>query len=391
MYNLKRQPYRNMAMIIIFAVIAATLFSAQYLGSGAGESLDRGMQWFGADLTVLPENSTAAGENSLLTGNPAMFFFSDAVVQKISRIPGIARTSPQILVATLAGASCCSDYLQIIAVDPEKDFTLSPWLRDNPGVILDKDGVIVGSRIEGNVNSALIFYGHAFHIAGRLEPTGMRGIDKAVFIRMEDAYSMADESGTKAVKPLLLSRGMVSSVLVQLDPGTSPADVGNAILKEIPGTRILTHDSLSRTVTRHLAGITLFLHYTTVVITAIFLPVLIFVSIILAREMKREVTIMGALGATKTLVLRLIIAEAFSSSIIGSFAGIGAALVVFVGFQDFIALSLDIPFSIPTPLDLISAAGSTLILMIVISGIASFYPTMRLLRSEAYGNIKVDE
>jgi putative ABC transport system permease protein len=202
---------------------------------------------------------------------------------------------------------------------------------------------------------------------------------------------MADESGTKAVKPLVLPPGMISSVLVQMDPGASSVAVEDAIIREVPDTRILTRASLSGTVTQHLAGITLLLHDITVIVTAIFLPVLVFVSVMLARDMKQELTILGALGATKAFVLRLILAETFSAALIGSLAGIGSALVVLFGFQDFIALSLNVPFSVPTAVDLLSAAGSTLVLTLVISGIASLYPTFRLLRSEAYGNIRTDE
>ena len=346
--NLTSRPYHTTAIIIIFSLIAATLFSAQYLASGAAESLDRGTHLFGADLTVVPAESTAVGEDSLLTGNPAMFFFNNDGFENISRIPGIARVSPEILVSTLAGASCCSDYLQIIALDPEKDFTISLWLKNNPGVTFGKDAIIVGNRIDGEVGSDLLFYGHVFHIVGKLEPTGMRGVDKVVFIRMDDAYTMADESWSKAAKPLVLSRGMVSSVLVQLEPGASPVVVGEVIRREIPGTRILTQDSLTGTVTRNLDGITRFLYYTAVVVTAVFLPILFYASIMLAREMKQEITLMGALGATKTFVVQLIFAETFSSSVIGTFAGIGAALIVLIGFQDFIAFSLKIPFSIPS-------------------------------------------
>ena len=91
---------------------------------------------------------------------------------------------------------------------------------------LDKDEIIVGSRIEGDIHSLLIFYGHSYHIVGRIEPPGMRSIEKAVFICMDDGHIMADESGTKAVKPLVLPPGMVSSVLVQLDPGASSIIVG---------------------------------------------------------------------------------------------------------------------------------------------------------------------
>jgi putative ABC transport system permease protein len=389
--NLISRPYHTMAIIIIFSLIAATLFSAQYLASGAAESLDRGTRLFGADLTVVPAESTAAGEDSLLTGNPAMFFFSNDGYENISRIPGIAKVSPEILVSTLAGVSCCSDYLQIIAVDPEKDFTMSLWLKNNPGVTFGRDAIIVGNRIDGDVGSDLLFYGHTFHIVGKLEPTGMRGVDKVVFIRMDDAYTMADESWSKAAKPLVLSRGMVSSVLVQLDPDASPVIIGDAIRREIPGTRIFTQDSLSLTVTRHLDGITRFLYYTAIVVTAIFLPILFYVSIMLAREMKQEVTLMGALGATKTFVVQLILAETFSSSVIGTFAGIGAALIVLIGFQEVIAYSLEIPFSIPSPVEIVYAAAITLTITLVISAIASIYPTMQLLRSELNSATNTDE
>ena len=124
---------------------------------------------------------------------------------------------------TLAGLSCCSDFLKIIAVDPEKYFTILPWLPDHTGITLHKDGIIVGSRIDGDVHSPIIFNGHTYPICGRIEPTGMRCFDEAVFIQIEDALVMADESGTKSVKPLVLPPGIVSSVLVQLDPGASPA------------------------------------------------------------------------------------------------------------------------------------------------------------------------
>jgi len=386
--NLARRPYRNGAVILIFALIAATLFSAQYLASAADESLGRGTQRVGADLTVVPEGATDAGENSILSGKPAMFFFSDDGFEKISRIPGVAKVSPEILVATLSGAACCSDYLQIIAVDPKNDLTLSPWLEANPGVILDKDAAIVGSRVDGDINSGLLFYGHSFHIAGRLDPTGMRGVDKAVFIQREDAYRMADESGQKAEKQLVLPRGMVSKVLVQLDEGASASGVGDGILREIPGTRVLTPVSLAGTVTRHLAGITRLLQGVTLAVTLLFLPVLLGISIVLSREIRQEITLLGTLGATKVFILRLILAESFSSSVIGGLTGIGAALVILIAFQDFIALSLEIPFGIPSVMSLLLDSGIAILLTVAIGGVVSLYPTMNLIRSESYRSIR---
>jgi len=336
---------------------------------------------------IVPENATAAGEESILAGSPAMFFFGTDTYSRITRIPGIAQASPEILVATLSGAACCSDYLQIIAVDPEHDFTLAPWLRSNPGVVLGKDAIIVGSRVEGEIGSPLLFYGHSFLIAGRLEPTGMRGVDKAVFIRMEDAYIMADESGQRAEKPLVLPRGMVSNVLVRLEPGASPSLVANAISRNIMGTRALTPASLAGTVTRHLEGITVLLHGAMLIATLFSLPALLGSSVLLARETKQEITLLGMLGATRVFILRLVLAEAFSASVIGSLAGIAGSAIFLIAFQDAVALALRIPFAIPSVPTLLVDSGSAFLLTILLGGLISLYPTVNLVRSETFRKI----
>ena len=103
--NLKNRPYRNLAILLTFAIIAATVFSAQYLVSGAEHGLDQGTLWMAADLIVVPEDYMSERENSLLTGSPSMFFFNDSSFEQISRITGVSGVSSQILIATLANQS----------------------------------------------------------------------------------------------------------------------------------------------------------------------------------------------------------------------------------------------------------------------------------------------
>ncbi len=386
--NLRNRPYRNLVLVMVFALIAASLFSAQYLAGGASECLDRGTGWLGADLIVVPADSTAAGEASLLTGRPSMFFFNSTGVGVINRIPGIARASPQILITSLSGQSCCSGYVQLIAIDPEKDFSLTRWMDTEYGMPLETDGIIVGSMVEGDTGSELRFYGHTFHVNSRLVPTGMRGIDSAVFMTMKDAAVMAAESAQNAEEPLMLPEGKVSWVLVQLGPGVSSADTAEAIRQQIPGTRVITPADLSGTVTGHLAGIMLILHYTAIAVTAIAVPALLIASVIFAREVNEEVSLLGMLGATRAFILRLVLAESFAASVIGTLAGIGAGAVALVSFQDFIAYSLEIPFSPPSFTALLTGAGWTLLLTIMLGGLLSIYPTIRILRSESYRKIR---
>ena len=94
-----------MAIICTFAIIGATLFSAQYLVSGAEYGLDQGTLRMAADLIVVQEDYTSERENSLLTGSPSMFFFNDSGFEQISHITGVYGASPQILIATLEGHS----------------------------------------------------------------------------------------------------------------------------------------------------------------------------------------------------------------------------------------------------------------------------------------------
>jgi putative ABC transport system permease protein len=110
-----------------------------------------------------------------------------------------------------------------------------------------------------------------------------------------------------------------------------------------------------------------------------------------AHERRREVAIFRALGATKAYVLRLMLAESFTLSVVGGLVGIAVSAGVMIFFQDFIATTLKIPLNIPSPLTVMIEVGSALILCIAIGGISSLYPAILVNRSEPYGMIRKGE
>jgi putative ABC transport system permease protein len=387
--NLTNHPYRNFATIFAFAFIAASLFSSQYLISGATTSLDTGMSRMGADVLVVPEEYAAAGQTIILAGQPSSFFFNDTAFEKISRIQGVAKASPQIYIATLF-ASCCAAPVQMIAIDPETDFTISTWLKRNPGITMGKDDIIIGSAIIQNVGNDLFFYGHTFHIVGILEQTGM-GVDNSVFVRFEDAYAMANESELKAVKKLTIPQGMVSAVLVKVDPGTSAEEVAHRIQDQVPETKTITPNGLLNTVNGQLGAITRLLNGVTLAVTIVSIPLLGFISAMVAHEQRKDMAILQAVGATKAFVMRLLLAESFFNAILGGLIGIGAAVVILVFFQDFIATSLKIPFIIPSLHDILVQGGTSLLLCAGIAAIASLYPAIFINRSDPYETIRKGE
>jgi putative ABC transport system permease protein len=387
--NLAHRPYRNIATVFIIAIIAGTLFASQYLMSGAEQSLDAGISRMGADILVVPERYAAAGQSVILTGTPTSFFFEDSVFEKVTRVQGVAKASPQIYIATLF-ASCCAAPVQMIAIDPESDFTISAWLKRNPGVVPGVDDIIIGSSVIQNVGRDLIFYGHTFHVVGILEKTGM-GVDNAVFTRFEDASVMANESGTKAVRKVTIPEGMISAVLVKVLPGASPAEVALEIQRQVPGTKTILPDGLLNAVSGQLSAVTRLLSGSTIAVTVVSIPLLGIISAMVADERRREVSLLRALGATRLFVVRLILAESFSLAIIGSFIGIGTAAAILVAFQDYIAYTLKIPFILPSPLALLAAGGGALLLSIGIVGLSSLYPVVLITSSEPYMAIRGGE
>ncbi|OPX65117.1 MULTISPECIES: FtsX-like permease family protein [unclassified Methanoregula] len=387
--NISNRPYRNIATIFAFACIAATLFSSQYLVDGAQESLDSGMSRMGADILVVPEEYAAVSQTIILNGQPSSFFFDETNLEKISRVSGVGKASPQIYIATLF-ASCCAAPVQMIAIDPENDFTISAWLKENPEMKLGKDEIIIGSAVIQNVGNDLMFYGHTFHVVGILKQTGM-GVDNSVFTRFEDAYVMADESELKAVKKLSIPPGKISAVLVKVEPGYSPQSVAQQIQENVPGTKTITPNGLLNTVNSQLAAIRHLLFGTTLAITLVSVPLLGFISAMVAHERRKEVAIIRALGAPKGFVIRLMLAESFSLAIIGGIIGIGAAALILVLFQDHIALSLKIPFIIPSVRALLVEGGTALLLCAGIGGISSVYPAILINRSDPYETIRKGE
>jgi putative ABC transport system permease protein len=388
--NLQNRPYRNIAVVLSFAIVAGTLFSALYLIGGARQSLENGLDRMGADIMVVPEKYAAASQSVILTGEPSTFFFNDTGFEQIAGLPGVTKASPEIYVATLFGQSCCAAGVQIIAIDPIRDFTIATWLKENPGVAMGKDDIIVGSAISGDIGSDLLFYGHTFHVVGRLARTGM-GLDMAVFTRIEDAYTMADESGVKAVQKLTIPPRMVSAVLVRIDPGVSPAAISDEIKQRVPGTRTLTPNGLLNAISGQLGAITWFLYGSAITVTAVSIPLMGSISAMVAYERRKEIAVIQALGAPRSFVMRLMLAESFSLAIIGALAGIGAATIILVGFQDFIAFTLKIPFTIPSLFTIALYGGSALLLSIIIGVIASLYPAYLINHSEPYETMRKGE
>jgi putative ABC transport system permease protein len=383
------RPVRNGALILAFAFIAASLFSGHYLLAGASDSVKSEITKLGADLIVVPANYTADSEAVLLRGEPSTFFFDDSVVPRIRNVSGVEQVEPQIFIASLT-ASCCSLPVQLIAIDPTQDFTIAPWLEQKREKPLGPDEIIVGSKIVAGGGTNLNFFGHSFIVAGKLDPTGT-GLDTSIFLRTDDAYKMANDSKVNAVKPLVLPQGVASAVLVRVNDAAEATNVSYRIVDQVPGTRVLTSSALVTTVSDQLAGITRILDLSALVATLVSLPLIALISLMVANERRREIGVLRALGATRSLIFRLILGESVIIAAIGGIIGIGSSWIILVLFQSYISVVTRIPLSIPAPSSLISISILTFVVTVAVGGLAALYPAVRSALMEPYEAIRSGE
>jgi len=383
------RPVRNGALILAFAFIAASLFSGHYLLAGASDSVKSEIAKLGADLIVVPANYTADSEAVLLRGEPSTFFFDDSVVPRIRNVSGVEQVEPQIFIASLT-ASCCSLPVQLIAIDPTQDFTIAPWLEQKREKPLGPDEIIVGSKIVAGGGTNLNFFGHSFIVAGKLDPTGT-GLDTSIFLRTDDAYKMANDSKVNAVKPLVLPQGVASAVLVRVNDAAEATNVSYRIVDQVPGTRVLTSSALVTTVSDQLAGITRILDLSALVATLVSLPLIALISLMVANERRREIGVLRALGATRSLIFRLILGESVIIAAIGGIIGIGSSWIILVLFQSYISVVTRIPLSIPAPSSLISISILTFVVTVAVGGLAALYPAVRSALMEPYEAIRSGE
>lgn len=95
-------------------------------------------------------------EGALLGGEPSAFYFKSDISEKINNVEGVDKVSPQVYIASLS-ASCCSFPVQVIGIDFESDFFVTPWLQGQVDD-LESGEVLVGANIFGEKGDQIILY-----------------------------------------------------------------------------------------------------------------------------------------------------------------------------------------------------------------------------------------
>jgi putative ABC transport system permease protein len=377
-------------MVVVGMQVAASL-----IDRASRNGLELGIRRLGADLVAVPRGLENSLINTYITGNAALFYMDRALEQQISHLDWVERTSPQLFIKSLSNAQCCSAWnVFLIAFEPETDFTVKPWLSGNRNRKLRANEILVGAAINASPGSEIRFFGQKFTVAGTLDPSSM-GLDTTIFIPMQGAVRMIQESGEKAEKALIIRPDQISAILIKLKPesrgGLPVWKAAYEIEKAIPEVSVIQPSDMMLKVQKNLTGILRTLHTAGYAIWPVTALLIGLVFALAANERKSEIGLLRAIGATRSFIFLMIIGEALFISALGALTGIAVSSGLVLGFSRLIALSLEIPFNAPDFSELLFFDTLALFLALLTGAVSAAIPAYQSSAMEPYEAIRRGE
>ncbi len=386
--NLKRKPTRTWLLFSIVAVVSCTLFAATLFLKSVNNALRTGMYRLGADILVVPENAETKVQTALLSGEPTQFVMDRSILDKVKNTDGVQSATPQLFIKPASFFCCLTEDVFLIAIDQDTDFTVKPWLEKNLGRMLSTGEVIIGGKIPVIPGDTVPFFGSRFIVAGKMEPTGMNIVDRGVYMTMDAAYAMAENSKVKALQLLEIGRNEISAVLVQVKDDVRPDRVAIRIEHDIPGVKALASDTVISTVRKQLTGLMKAILAVSGVLWLIVILIMAFAFTMIVNERRREIGLLRAMGASKRHITEILLIEASLLSSGGGAAGILIGLGLLVSFKDLLLHNLRLPYLFPSPAVFAGLVAAAFVLSIMTGLLSGLLPSLVALRMEPYDAIR---
>ncbi len=345
--NIANKPGRTYGMMILTGILCFILFLSSFLILSLKNGMTSLSNRMGADIIVVPEGYDSKITGAILRGEPNSFFFDASIAQRVKDIDGVEKVSPQLFLATLS-AGCCSFPIQIIGIDLEQDFIVTPWLEKQVKLPLKEGEIVVGSNISGDYQSNVKFFNQPFAIKGRLAKTGM-GFDNSIFMSMEDTKKLAKEYEKILGHPIAKQDNLISSVMVKVQKGVEPKEVFRNISREFKGESVypLLAKQMMSNVSENMQSLLMYIYALIALLWILAFFVLTLVYSISIKERKREFAMFRILGATKKKLKSICLTEILLINSTGALCGSFFSFIIAILFGTAFSQTLKMPFLAP--------------------------------------------
>ena len=368
--SLSSRLYRSIGLVLISLILSFAVVFIAYTAVGMKHGSDNVKARMGADIIVVPDGYGDDLEGILLTTSKNYFYMDDTIVDEIRNVEGVSIASPQTFLMTME-ASCCDQSVQIIGIDTESDFTVSPWLKDSYLDSLGEGEIIVGSNVGVREGNIFQMFGEPYPVAGILEQSGS-SMDYTVFIdvsQMETLMEYAQKAGQGVISEV--NSQDVSAVLIKVE---DDAEVSSVVgrLTRLQGVDIVTAERVSARLTSGLNSMGRLYLLIVAITLLIGMLIMFLIHYITLNERVKEVQTLRILGVTtesiKAFLLEEVLITSAAGAVIGTLLGSFAFYIMFRLIEE----TSDIPFTSPHVSEMLLIPAGAIVLIALAGPLTSF-------------------
>ena len=328
--NIARRRTQSALTVTITALTVLVFVMVMGIFQTVNQGLALSRERLGADAILMPKYSNAKGDDLLFTAMPENIYMPIEVVEQAKQLKGVAAMSPQFYCQTLA-LGCCDpgEEARIIGYDPETDFILKPYLDEEHKNGINQEQVIVGNAYEDEdlIGMNYMILGRIFKVVAALQPTGT-GMDSTFFMDWRTAQDMCLES--EVLRQDWTKRDphdYISVIMIKFEEGVDPeAFVRQVEESGMEAKCLLTGETISSLQSQlEVTMQVMFVLWAASLLIAVLSLVGRFNA--LAKERKKEIGLLRAIGLKKGQVFGLIIGETCTMALMGGVLGSGIALI----------------------------------------------------------------
>ncbi len=379
--NLVRKPGRTAALALLTAFLALAVFGGSVIVLSLRSGLNSLEARLGADIILVPSEaqSKVSFQNMFLQGTTGAFYMDSSVLDKALEVEGVEKAAPQTFLASLK-ADCCSIRIQVIGIDPERDFTVQPWISRSLTRELGNMDIAVGSKVEADVGEIIRIYEQRCKVVARLEATGT-GLDTAVYCNMDTMNTLLAAAEEMGVSHKIESGDQViSAVYVKVKNGCDIDAVNSRLNGHIRKIAAVRTRSMITGVSDSLAGISRTVMILIAAVWALAFIILLLVFVLIVRERSREFAVLRLAGASRGMLSRMVLAESASCGLLGGLTGVSMAALLIFPFSRLIESTLKLPYLMPGAGKVLLLATGTILLSVTVAAFSSVFAAYRLSR-----------
>ncbi|MDI1284392.1 MAG: ABC transporter permease [Reyranella sp.] len=386
--NLGRRRARSLLLIAAVAIGSGVVFTGATLMRSIDDSMAVGFTRLGADMMVVPEGALTNITAALLTVEPTDLVLDADALDK-AHLASVGRAAPQKIVRVEhSGIGSHHDLVDLIGIDPARDFTIQPWLKEKLNRDLRAGDVILGAGRDAPLGSQMLIFGKPHVVYGQLGRTGVGTHERGVFMAFETLEALA---GSMPQRPAVLAPGKVTGFLVELAPGSTALQARFAILSALKGAKVVTGESSLSGIRQGLAAL---LKGILALMGLMFASMAVMVSVLfsaIVTERRGELGMLKAIGARRSQIVGMMVAEAVIATGVGGILGVILGVLVMRLYERSLVYYLEnigVPFVWLDLLQTVAFAATAIVLASAIGALGALYPAWRASRRDAYDLVR---